>query len=98
MMMTREEILDIAGDIIAKLPKRVETATLDRNKEKVLPDYVMGWNGLARLFGVSVNTAKKRYNTGALGSACKFVDGKLITRPELAVKLWAEYKENERKN
>lgn len=95
MMMTSDEILLLVDRILSKLNqgKKVETAALDRaTNDKILPEYVIGWNGLAKLFGVTVNTAKARYETGALDAACKIVNGKLLTNAPLAIKLWSEHK------
>lgn len=95
MMMTSSELLELADRIIARLPRKVvETASAaPPDSDKVLPDYVVGWTGLANLFGITPNTAKARYATGALKDACRMVQGKLITQPERAVKAWAEYQE-----
>lgn len=97
MMMTGSELIALAKEIYKALPKQKEP---QQNKEPKgdLPEYVLGWNGLARLFGVTVNTAKRRYESGALRGACKVVDGKLVTHSALALEKWSAYLMNKQLN
>lgn len=90
MMMTGSELIALAKEIYKALPKPKEPKEPKEPKGD-LPEYVLGWNGLARLFGVTVNTAKRRYESGALRGACKVVDGKLVTHSALALEKWSAY-------
>ena len=89
MMMTGSELIALAKEIYKALPKQKEPQPKEPKGD--LPEYVLGWNGLARLFGVTVNTAKRRYESGALNGACKVVDGKLVTHSALALEKWSAY-------
>lgn len=90
MMMTGSELIALAKEIYKAIPKPQEPQQKQEPKGD-LPEYVLGWNGLARLFGVTVNTAKRRYESGALKGACKVVDGKLVTHSALALEKWSAY-------
>lgn len=90
MMMTGSELIALAKEIYKAIPKPKEPQQPKEPKGD-LPEYVLGWNGLARLFGVTVNTAKRRYESGALKGACKVVDGKLVTHSALALEKWSAY-------
>lgn len=90
MMMTGSELIALVKEIYKALPKPQEPQQKQEPKGD-LPEYVLGWNGLARLFGVTVNTAKRRYESGALKGACKVVDGKLVTHSALALEKWSAY-------
>lgn len=90
MMMTGSELIALAKEIYKALPKPKDIQQPKEPKGD-LPEYVLGWNGLARLFGVTVNTAKRRYESGALKGACKVVDGKLVTHSALALEKWSAY-------
>lgn len=89
MMMTGSELIALAKEIYKALPKPKEPQ--QQEPKGNLPEYVLGWNGLARLFGVTVNTAKRRFESGALRGACKVVDGKLVTHSALALEKWSAY-------
>lgn len=97
MMMTGSELIALAKEIYKALPKQKETQQPNEPKGD-LPEYVLGWNGLARLFGVTVNTAKRRYESGALRGACKVVDGKLVTHSALALEKWSAYQMSKQLN
>lgn len=97
MMMTGSELIALAKEIYKALPKQKESQQKQEPKGD-LPEYVLGWNGLARLFGVTVNTAKRRYESGALNGACKVVDGKLVTHSALALEKWSAYQMNKQFN
>lgn len=92
-MMTGSELIALAKEIYKAIPKPQEPQQKQEPKGD-LPEYVLGWNGLARLFGVTVNTAKRRYESGALNGACKVVDGKLVTHSALALEKWSAYQMN----
>lgn len=97
MMMTGSELIALAKEIYKALPKPKEPQRPQEPKGD-LPEYVLGWNGLARLFGVTVNTAKRRYESGALRGACKVVDGKLVTHSALALEKWSAYQMSKQLN
>jgi hypothetical protein len=97
MMMTGSELIALAKEIYKALPKPKEPQQKQEPKGD-LPEYVLGWNGLARLFGVTVNTAKRRYESGALKGACKVVDGKLVTHSALALEKWSAYQMSKQLN
>lgn len=82
MMMTGSELVELAREI---------TKTIKETERSADVELVMGWSGLAKLFGVSVNTAKARHRTGALDGATYEVDGKIVTNAKKALSQWAEY-------
>lgn len=92
MMMTGDELVQLAKEIanVLQSNRRTEVATnAPTSKPK---EVAIGWIGLAKALGVTPQTAKARFETGALDKACKMIDGKLVTDVERAVLEWAKYK------
>lgn len=103
VMMTGAELKALVKEVVEELSvqaqKQAETATLKHSdNSKEVPTYAVGWGGLAQALGVSINTARKYYETGALEGACVMTGGTLVTRPELARKQWSEYKAEQKNN
>lgn len=96
MMMTRAEIKNLIRELAAELKPATETATIQRPSDPFTPRLAVGWIGLAKAWGVTVNTAKARYETGAFNDACKWIDGKLVVNTELAAELWTKHLQEQR--
>lgn len=95
--MTADElktvILDITKELTAEIVEAIKEsapgeeigATAD------IPPYVVGYEALASLWGITARTAKKRVDSGVLDGAVRKECGVIIADAPLALKMWSEY-------
>lgn len=92
--MTADELravmLEVVREATQEITKAISTAQQPQEQTDT-PQYVVGMEALASLWGVTERTARKRVESGALEGAVKKECGVVITNAPLALKKWSEH-------
>lgn len=94
--MTADElkavILDVTKQVTTEIVGAIKEAP-GRQEEPAndIPPFVVGYEALANLWGITARTAKKRVDSGVLDGAVRKECGVIVANAPLALKKWSEH-------